>query len=48
MTLMDVLKMESRDKVRQLRENMFDREVWRNKIKEVSFAQKNKQLTSTT
>jgi hypothetical protein len=32
-----------RDMVRQLRETMLDREVWRNKIKKVSFAQKNKQ-----
>jgi hypothetical protein len=32
-----------RDMVNQLCEDMLDREVWRNTIKEVSIAQKNKQ-----
>ena len=34
--------------VRQLREDMLDREVWRKTIKEVSLAQKNKQLNNNS
>ena len=34
-----------RDMVNQLREDTLDREVWRNIIKQVSFAQKNKHET---
>ena len=35
-----------RDMVNQLREDMLDREVWRNIIREVSNAQKNKLLNN--
>jgi hypothetical protein len=36
-----------RDMVKQLPEHMLDREVWRDTVKEISFAQKNKRQTNS-